>query len=60
MDLLASRLKPPLQIEQHLTLAFEKAFRIGFRSDRTSSHGLRSDVFDLGSVSNIAALGQFW
>ncbi|WP_246654317.1 hypothetical protein [Azospirillum formosense] len=31
MDLLASRLKPPLQIEQHLTLAFEEAYRIGDR-----------------------------
>jgi type II secretory pathway predicted ATPase ExeA len=31
IDLLASRLKTPLQIEQHLTLAFEEAFRVGER-----------------------------
>ncbi len=31
VDLLASRLKTPLQIEQHLTLAFEEAYRIGDR-----------------------------
>jgi type II secretory pathway predicted ATPase ExeA len=31
LDLLASRLKTPLQIEQHLTLAFEEAFRVGER-----------------------------
>ena len=31
VELLASRLKTPLQIEQHLTLAFEEAFRIGDR-----------------------------
>ena len=29
VDLLARRLRTPLQIEQHLTLAFEEAFRIG-------------------------------
>lgn len=31
VDLLASRLKTPLRIEQHLTLAFEEAYRIGDR-----------------------------
>lgn len=31
VELLASRLKTPLQIEQHLTLAFEEAYRIGER-----------------------------
>lgn len=31
LDLLASRLKTPLQIEQHLALAFEEAFRVGER-----------------------------
>lgn len=31
VELLASRLKTPLQIEQHLTLAFEEAYRIGDR-----------------------------
>jgi type II secretory pathway predicted ATPase ExeA len=31
LDLLASRLRTPLQIEQHLTLAFEEAFRVGER-----------------------------
>ncbi|MBP2297150.1 hypothetical protein [Azospirillum rugosum] len=31
VELLASRLKTPLQIEQHLTLAFEEAFRPGDR-----------------------------
>jgi hypothetical protein len=32
IDLLASRLKTPLQVEQHLTLAFfEEAFRVGER-----------------------------
>lgn len=31
VDLLASRLKTPLQIEQHLTLAFDEAFRVGER-----------------------------
>jgi type II secretory pathway predicted ATPase ExeA len=29
LDLLASRLKTPLQIEQHLTLAFEAGFEVG-------------------------------
>lgn len=29
IELLAARLKTPLQIEQHLCLAFEEAFRIG-------------------------------
>jgi type II secretory pathway predicted ATPase ExeA len=29
IDLLAERLKTPLQIEQHLTLAFEEGFRVG-------------------------------
>jgi hypothetical protein len=28
-ELLATRLRTPLQIEQHLTLAFEKGFRVG-------------------------------
>lgn len=31
VELLAGRLKTPLQIEQHLTLAFEEAFRVGER-----------------------------
>lgn len=31
VELLANRLKTPLQIEQHLTLAFEEAFRVGER-----------------------------
>ncbi|HEY0837678.1 MAG TPA: AAA family ATPase [Azospirillum sp.] len=31
VELLASRLKTPLQIEQHLSLAFEEAFRVGER-----------------------------
>ena len=31
VELLANRLKTPLQIEQHLALAFEEAFRIGER-----------------------------
>ncbi len=31
LGLLASRLRTPLQIEQHLTLAFEEAFRVGER-----------------------------
>ena len=31
VELLASRLKTPLQIEQHLPLAFEEAYRIGDR-----------------------------
>ncbi len=31
VELLASRMKTPLQIEQHLTLAFEEAFRFGER-----------------------------
>jgi hypothetical protein len=29
IDLLAAKLRTPLQIEQHLTLAFEEAFRVG-------------------------------
>ena len=32
IDLLAGRLKTPLQIEQHLAMAFEEAFRIGERT----------------------------
>jgi hypothetical protein len=31
VELLANRLKTPLQIERHLALAFEEAFRIGER-----------------------------
>ncbi len=31
VELLANRLRTPLQIEQHLTLAFEEAYRIGER-----------------------------
>jgi hypothetical protein len=29
IDLLATKLRTPLQIEQHLSLAFEEAFRVG-------------------------------
>jgi hypothetical protein len=29
IDLLAAKLRTPLQIEQHLSLAFEEAFRVG-------------------------------
>ncbi len=31
IDLLAARLRTPLQIERHLTMAFEEAYRLGLR-----------------------------
>jgi type II secretory pathway predicted ATPase ExeA len=36
IDLLAARLKTPLQIEQYLTLAFEETFRVGERTVTTT------------------------
>jgi hypothetical protein len=36
IDLLAARLKTPLQIEQYLTLAFEETFRVGEKTVTTT------------------------